>query len=108
MALNLEICGPNNKWIKIGNINPKDQPGSVSNNKIDGSREIYIFECSPDNSKSTIYRSITGLDTEIGKDRLVTTVSAEVVKELRKGDIYEMKIKTDKNRESRLIRFTHL
>jgi hypothetical protein len=107
--LKLEIYTQNKNWIKVGELRAGDQPGSVSDNKPDGSRDVYMFECSPDDSKSTIYRSKAGIDTEIGPMRTLTTVGAEVIKELKRGgDPYEMRIKTDKSPEARLIRFTHV
>lgn len=107
--LNLETYGPNMNWIKIGEVEPGDPPGSMSNNKPDGSRDIYIFECLPDDSKSVIYRSRAGLDTEIGPVRALTTTGADIIKEIKRGDEpYEMKIKTDKSPEPRQIRFTHV
>lgn len=108
--LDLEICGPDEKWIKVNTVKPIDLPASVTDNKPDGKRELYIFQCSADDSHSTIYRSKKGADAEIGPDyRAVNTTGLEVMKERKKGDKpYEMNIKTDKGSETRRIRFTHV
>ena len=50
--LNLEIYSPNRTWIKVAEIRRGDLPGSISDNKSDGSRDVYMFGCLPDDSKS--------------------------------------------------------
>ena len=108
MVLKLDVYNPNsNNWINIGNLNPGDLPGSVSDNR-PGKREVYIFECKQDNSKSVIYCSRSGIDAETGDARIINTSGVDVIKELKNGETYEMKIRTDKSLEGRLIRFTHL
>ena len=99
--------GPGNNWIEIAALNPRDRPGSISDNKPDGGRDVYLFECEPDDSKSTIYQ-YRGSDTEFGLVRLVDLEGIEVVKELRRGDKpYEMRVKPGKVPEHTQIRFTH-
>jgi hypothetical protein len=69
--LRIEIYNPElSRWIQVGEVKPGDPSGSISDNKPDGTRDIYLFECAPDNSKSTIYRSGLGLDTEVEQGRL--------------------------------------
>ncbi len=80
--------------------------GSVSDNN-PGRRDVYIFQCMADDSKSVLYRSKQGIDMGIGDFREVISTGAEVVKELRKGESYEMSLKTDKSTEPMRIRFTH-
>lgn len=95
-------------WVTIGDVKPGDRPGSISDNKADGARDVYVFECSEDDSKSTIYRSEGGLDTEKGDVRAVISLKGlSIVKELKRGEFYEMKIKTDKSPQPRKIRFSH-
>ncbi|MCX6774499.1 MAG: hypothetical protein NTY99_00195 [DPANN group archaeon] len=107
--LDVEICGPDEKWIKVNTVKPIDLPGSITDNKPDGSRELYIFQCSLDGLYSIIYRSKAGIDAEKGLGRMITTTGLDVVKELKKGDKpYEMSIKTDKSSETRRIRFVHV
>jgi len=108
--LSLEAYAPEGRWAKVGNVNPGDPPGSISHNKPDGGRELYLFECSQDDTHSIIYRSPLGLDIAMGKSRQVftDTSSWEVLRELRKGDEpYEMTVKMDRSPEARLIRFIH-
>lgn len=99
------------RWIQVGEVKPGDPPGSISDNKSDRTRDIYLFGCAPDNSKSIIYRSGLGLDTEVERGRLRVIMPdpsrLEIVKELNPGESYEMTIKTDRNAEPRQIRFTH-
>lgn len=111
--LSVEVYNPAaRRWVKAGpDVKPGDPPGSISDNKPDGSRDIYMFECAQDDSQSTIYHSGFGLDTELegGKLRAVVTDPSrlEIVKELGKGESFEMTIKTDKSPNPRKIRFTH-
>jgi len=109
--LSLEVYNTGEKrWVQLSYVNPGDRIGSISSNKPDGSRELYLFECSPDDSKSLIYRSESGLDIEIerGVLREALTTGLEVVKELRRGDEpYMLLIKTDKSPEFRQVRFAH-
>ena len=96
------------KWVQVSEIKPTDPPGSVSQNKPDGNREIYLFECAKDDSHSTIYRSKGGVDTEIGKHRVVMSENFEAIKTLKKGDKpFTLTLKTDVSPQRRLIRFTH-
>ena len=54
--LKVEIFHPiNEEWVRMRDVRPTDPPGSVSDNKPNGIRDLYIFECSKDNSKSTIF-----------------------------------------------------
>lgn len=105
--LDVEAYLPDRRWTKLFELKPGDQSGSLSNNKPDGSRDVYIFECLPDDSGSVIYRSRAGMDIDDGSARTVFTAGADVVRELRRGDAsYEMSIRTDRSRPGR-IRFTH-
>ena len=97
------------EWINVGEVKPGDPPGSISDNKPDGSRDLYMFECVPDDSKSTIYRSGFGADVDMGHVRAVVPDPSrlEVVKELGRGEAFELEVKTDRSPEPRKIRFTH-
>lgn len=68
-----------------------------------------MFDCAPDNSKSTIYRSGFGADVDFGAIRAVVPDPSrlEVVRELGKGESFELEVKTDRSSEPRKIRFTH-
>lgn len=95
-------------WVTIGDVKPGDRPGSISDNKADGARDVYVFKCSEDDSKSTIYRSEGGVDTEKGDIRTVIPLEGlTIVKELKKGESYEIEVKTDVSKEPRKIRFSH-
>ncbi len=111
MSLQIEVYA-NEKWNRAGVIGPGDPSGSMSDNKPDGKRELYLFECSLDGSESVIYRSRSGIDTEIMAGQLRKSVIAnglETVKVLRRGDEpYVIEVQTDKSPEPRQIRFTHM
>jgi hypothetical protein len=102
----------NIKWVTFGILNPGDRPASMSDNKPDGRRDVYMIECSPDDTHSTIYRSKAGLDIIIGNLRVVAPLEIpegfEIVKILKKGDEpYVLSLKTDKSPEERKVSFTH-
>ena len=62
------------KWVRFGTLRPGDRPASMSDNKPDGSRDLYMAECSPDDTHSTIYRSKAGLDIDMGNLRAVVAL----------------------------------
>lgn len=97
------------KWIRVIAVHPTDPMGSLSNNKSDGSRDLYLYECAKDDSKSTIYTSGVGADAEAGRFRavLLNRSKLKVVKELREGEVFEMEVVTDRVKEKRKVRFTH-
>lgn len=107
--LHIEVFNPGNKeWVRAGEVHPTDPKGSMSDNKPNG-RDVYIFECAKDDSKSTIYRSGLGIDIEVGKFREISMDASrlEIVKELKDGESFEIEVKTDRSPEKRKIRFTH-
>ena len=81
----------------------------MSDNKENGKRDVYIFECSKDDSYSVIYHSKFGLDRLLKEDlrECLALGKLEVVRVLRKEESYEIMVKTDISREKRRIRFTH-
>ena len=108
MPLTLEFYG--NEWKLFGILQPVDQRGSITDNKPNGQRDIYIFECSMDDSQSTVYRAETVVaDIERGNTRVIATTGLSIVAELRRGDNpYEMVVTCHKNKPPRRIRFTHV
>lgn len=108
--LRVEIYNPEAKqWTLVGEVKPGDPPGSISDNKSDSSRDLYLFECATDNSESAIYRSGLGVDTEVDRFRVVVPNLSrlEVVKRLKKNESFDMTVKTDRSPKPRQIRFTH-
>ena len=109
--LEIEIYHEGKKiWVKAGEIKPGDRPGSISDNKPTGKRDIYILECARDDSKSTIYRSVFGLDLESSEEErtiFFDRSKREVLRELAKGESFEMTVRTDKVRQATQFRFTH-
>ena|SRR3972149_9572994 len=105
--LEVEVFNSTSKnWVRVSSVLPEDPPGSVSDNKPDGGRDVYMFKCEGDDSKSTRYRSKFGVDTEWGRFREIDTTGFEVVKELKKGESFELSLKTDVSAIPRRVRFT--
>ncbi|MEK6948345.1 MAG: hypothetical protein AABX19_03835 [Nanoarchaeota archaeon] len=106
MPLELEVYTETD-WKLVGNVTP-GKSGSMSDNKGNGCRDIYVFECWKDDLGSTFYRSISGIDAEINMDRIISHSGLEVIHTLRRGDeAYELEVKTDKSPIARRIRFIH-
>ena len=108
--LRVEVYRPDvRQWTQAGEVKPGDPSGSMSDNKPDGTRDLYIFECSPDDSKSTIYKSELGVDVSQGNLRAVISDRTKwnIIKELRKNASFEMNVRTDISSHPRQIRFTH-
>ena len=99
-----EDCG----WVKVNDLAPGRRPGSLSDNH-DGQRDLYIFECSKRDSKSVIYRARNTADVEVGDLRaILASPDIEIVKELEKGEEYELEIQTDHSSVKRRIKFRHV
>lgn len=96
-----------NKWIKAGVVEPGDSPGSISQNKPDGSREVYLFQCEPDDRSSVVYRSEGGIDIATPQIREVDTTGLVEVARLKDGQSHTISVKTDVSEVRRVIRFTH-
>ncbi len=108
MPLKIEVYAED-KWIELSTLNPCDLPGSISDVRLDGRRDIYIFRCKADDSLSTIYSSVLGMDVANERIREIHSAGQELVKALGKGDEpYEMSVKTERSPEPRKIRFTHI
>lgn len=110
MVIKVEAYNSEGKeWIPIGNL-PPGQKGSMSHNFPDGRREIYVFECSLDDTHTTLSKAPFGVDTEVGKYRIMDTLEGmEVVQELRRGDpAFILSIKTDNSDVARMVRFSHI
>ena len=95
--LNVEVLhNVDKQWIKLGEVGPLDKPGSLSNIKSKGKKDIYLFKCEKDDSKSVIYRS---------ESKNVTDFSElEIVKEVKKGESFIIDMKTNGN--AKKVRFS--
>jgi len=95
--LNVEVRhNVNEQWIKLGEVGPLDKPGSLSNIKSKGKKDIYLFKCEKDDSKSVIYRSES--------KNVVNLSELEIVQEIKKGESFIIDMKTDGN--AKRIRFS--
>lgn len=110
--LQVEAYDPiKDEWVSLPSLNPGSLPGSISQNKPGGTRELYLFECSEDGSHSVIYRSPLGLDIATEDERHVISDRSdwEIVKKLEEGDKpYIMTVRTDISPKGRVVRFRHI
>lgn len=108
-----EVYIPNKeRWVDLGEQPPGSPPGSFSNVRENGAREIILFECAEDDSETRVYKSGFGLDAELGEEGELRQViydpeKLETIKALKKGESHEMEIKTDRNIQSK-IRISHV
>ena len=102
------------KWVEAGRLKPGDSPGSISNHTPDMRREIIMFECAADDSKSTIYKPRAEVDVTAyvkgrASQRAVRSFGDfDMIRTLRKGDSVEMKVTTDISSGPRTLKFTHV
>lgn len=107
--LNIEVYNPQRTdWVKVQELNPGDSSDSISQNKPDGQREVYLFQCEPSGEESVIYRSRAGFDVANQRSRVVNTTGLEEVARLKDGESHQLSVKTDVSDTERLVRFTHL
>lgn len=103
--------GDTSEWVSVGEVKPTDPPGTMSNNLPDGRREIYHFSCASDDSNSVIRKLPFGIDIANDQQRIISESQierAEVEATLKKGgEPYKISIKTDKNPQRIIFRFTH-
>ena len=96
------------RWVFVAKLGPGQPCATLSDNKPDGSRDIYKLECLPDDSGSVVYRSRAGVDADLGDTRIVFSLEFEKLAVLTEGDKpYEMGLRTDRSPEARRVRFSH-
>lgn len=97
------------QWTEVGAVRPGDRPGSISDNKDDGTRTVYLLECAEDDSKSTISKpDKLGVDATADETRIIECIGVEIVKVLEQGSPpFELRVKWDGAKESRSLRFSH-
>jgi len=105
------------EWVQGGSIRPGEPMGSIAYKRPDGSRGLYVFACSPDDSKSAIYDyGQAGPEIDLGKFRVVKEDSIEnflrqleVLKTLKRGDDpYIMTVEIPEPGQGSIrVRFTH-
>ncbi len=106
--LRIEAFNPStHEWLRVGEVGPQDRPGSMSDNKPDGKRDVYQLECAEDDSRSIISRSQLGIDLDSGGTRNINSKGFEVIKNLAKEQSFEMSLTHDGKLEPRRYRFTH-
>ncbi|QQR54555.1 hypothetical protein IPG41_05175 [Candidatus Peregrinibacteria bacterium] len=106
MPLHVEISAGGN-WREIGVLEPGVRPGSMSNIKDDGTREIYIFECNRNDRDSTVFRSRAGVDIVEGVTREVLSTHFDIVQTLAAGESLELNIRGPRMQKPNPVRFSH-
>jgi len=88
------------KFVRVRTVGPADEAQTFPTIKANRSNEIVIFQCAPDDSGSTIFRS-TGDNAD----------NREVIKSLNKGESFGMAIVEDNRSniyaKSELYNITH-
>lgn len=84
--LSLSVKTGDGNWKEFGVLRPGNRPGSISDNTPEGRREVYVFACWPDDSRSVVSRSAGGADAATDDARRIISAGFEVVKVLRKGE----------------------
>ena len=94
-------------WKEIAVLKPGDQPGSMSNLKEDGSREIYVFECDRNDRDSTVFKSRAGIDIVEGATREILSTHYDIVQTLTAGQSLELNMRSPRMQEPKPIRLSH-
>jgi hypothetical protein len=103
----VEIRAPGSeKWMRIGQVGPGDQPSSFSNIRKDGVREIVVFECSKDDSETRIFLSGLQIEWKAEGSRISDSELFQLVKTLKEGESCEVNITTVRRKKA-VVRFTH-
>lgn len=106
--LEIDVLSPQgDKWIRKAKVMP-GKNGSMSHNKSDGSRVIYLFECKPGDNESEISISKLGVDIVTSKIREIRSVDIRVVATLKDEESKVLVIKTDVSSTAKAVRLTHL
>lgn len=93
-------------WITLGVQTPDMAPATITDNKDDGGRDVYVTQCFADHA--TIRRMPGGVDVTQGLLRIIDPqelARAELVKRLEYGEHIEMTVKPDRAPAERRIRY---
>lgn len=103
--LELETSDSSGNWYIFGRVMP-GRSGSLPDNRVDGGRDVYYFECKADDESSTLSRSVYGIDIANRSTREIITTGYELVKEIKDGESYILDIRTARGEPTK-VRFTH-
>lgn len=103
--LELENMDLSGDWYRFGRVMP-GKNGSLSDNKLDGSREVYHFECNANDESSTLSRSVYGIDIANRSTREIISTGFELIKDIKDGESYVLDIRTVRG-ESTQVKLTH-
>lgn len=112
MPTKIEVQTQTDDWKIVGEIKPGFLPGSMTNMRDDGQREMVLFVCAEDDSRSVVGKSGLGVDWEVpllcARGVAFDPNQFEVLAILNIGDEpYQMIIKTEISPQGRTIRFSH-
>lgn len=95
-------------WVQVGEVNWGDRDGTLSNNRPDGGRDIYLFGIDMIKRTGFVKRAIGGVDMANPDLRVVESLGFEPIAELGDGESYETEIITDGSRgQPRRVRLTY-
>lgn len=103
--LELENMDLSGDWYRFGRVMP-GKNGSLPDNKADGSREVYHFECNANDESSTLSRSTGGIDIVNTSTREIISTGVKLIKEIKDGESYIVDIRTARGEPTK-VRFTH-
>lgn len=87
------------------------ESGRITNNLPNGEKELYRFSCLPDGSKSVIEKSKRGFGIAFaGAGQPLSaghSLEWTLVRELRRGEFFDIQVITDFNPNLRTVRFEH-
>lgn len=105
--LNVEIKRQGAKWKKIGTQEPGQTPGSFSDIRSKGGRDMYVYECVIDDTFSliTVYRG--GVEGE-GQSQKEVFGKGEEFTRLKKGQSKTIHIRSNEFGGKVSVRFKHV
>lgn len=105
--LRVDVYNPgSDEWIQLKDLGAEDRVGTVSDNTPEG-RYIYLFGVDKRENKAFIKKSTTGLDVNIGPNRVVSSMASVIVASLDLNESHELTVKTDRSKQPRRMRFTY-
>lgn len=78
-------------WVALDTLRPGDKPAIISVSS-DETIQMFVIQCDPDGSSTTVYRSYLGSDFALvnGEPKLVKPIEdLKVVKKLKEGESFE-------------------
>lgn len=108
MPLLIDVFDGGN-WRRVGQLNPQDTPGSISNIIAPAKPQVVAFLCKPDGVSSEVYICHTPGLFLTESIRVIDLTRFRLEKVLSALDApYEITVKTEKSPVARRMRFSHV